>query len=520
MRSNLFGNPHSQSPSSKLSTNRLESIRTRILHFFKADPEHFDLIFVANATAAIKLVADCVRDYGEGQPDGTFWYGYHADSHTSLVGPREILSARSKCFATDEQVEEWLTSEPTPSEPEIKPTIGLFAFPAQSNMNVRRLPLSWPGRLRSSEQEKHRHVYSLLDAAAFVATAQLDLGDWKKAPDFTALSFYKIFGFPNLGALIVRKESAHVLSRRRYFGGGTVDMVINGDDGASMWHSKKIPLHERLEDGTSAFHNIIALDSALNVHQGLFGSMKNVSSHTATLAKALYDQMVALTHGNGRPLSRMYHGEFPKFGDSNLQGPTIAFNVVKSNGQWIGKSDYEQLAVVNNIHVRTGGLCNAGGIASALDLSPEEMRDNFDEGLRCGNDVDELNGKPTGVIRVSLGAMSSTKDVENFMRFIEIFVLGQGVGVQSKKLASKGAGSIFVTVAALRRFSFSSTERPNDVSYGIDCPIPACSAQCSDRAHLYEHFLLHQIPNSVPEVRPDSDRRRWGRRMLKSLAMK
>ena len=78
---------------------------------------------------------------------------------------------------------------------------GLFAYPAQSNMNGHRTPLSWSSRIRESTNEK---IYILLDAAAYAMTAQLDLGDEETAPDFVALSFYKIFGFPDLGALIVR----------------------------------------------------------------------------------------------------------------------------------------------------------------------------------------------------------------------------------------------------------------------------------------------------------------------------
>lgn len=54
----------------------------------------------------------------------------------------------------------------------------------------------------------------------FYRTPPLDLGEASTAPDFTALSFYKIFGFPDLGALIVRKSTVSVLERRKFFGGG------------------------------------------------------------------------------------------------------------------------------------------------------------------------------------------------------------------------------------------------------------------------------------------------------------
>jgi molybdenum cofactor sulfurtransferase len=70
MVQNLFGNPHSASPSSQLSTLRVEDVRLRALQFLNADPLDFDLVFVANATAGIKLVAEALRAL-----PGGFQYG-------------------------------------------------------------------------------------------------------------------------------------------------------------------------------------------------------------------------------------------------------------------------------------------------------------------------------------------------------------------------------------------------------------------------------------------------------------
>lgn len=396
----------------------VETARRRMLRFFCADPQHFDLVFVVNATAAIKLVAEGIRDQG-------FWYGYHADSHTSLVGLRELASAGSRCFYSDAEVDEWLlhgagSHDQAKSKGGSNP-VGLFAYPAQSNMNGRRLPLDWPARLRISRTETNSRMFTLLDAAAYVATAQLDLSDHTKAPDFTALSFYKIFGFPDLGALIVRRDAGRILLSRPYFGGGTVDMVING--ASEPWHAtKQRALHEALEDGTSAFHSIAALHCALDVHQRLYGSMENVSQHAGFLAATLYQEMSSLTHTNGMSVCTMYKGKTANYMDRKTQGPTIAFNLRDSQGKWIGKSYFERLATVESIQLRTGGVCNPGGIALYLNISPEEMRENYAEGLRCGNGIDEMNGKPTGIIRVSFGAMSSMRDVEVFMTFIKTFV--------------------------------------------------------------------------------------------------
>lgn len=326
-----------------------------MLDFFKADPNYFDLILVPNATAAIKLVAESLRDYSLHRSDEPFWFGYHAAAHTSLVGVRELAGSDSRCFTSDQEVNDWLGHPSFNSSDVDASRIGLFTYPAQSNMNGRRLPLDWPGKLRRSAIPKHGNVYSMLDAAAYVATAPLDLSDQRNAPDFIALSFYKIFGFPDLGALIVRKEVGHILRERQYFGGGTVDMVINGTINA--WHAKKqTSLHEILEDGTPAFHSIIALESALSVHRTLYGDMRNVSEHTGSLCKGLYDEMSLLQHYNGVAVCRVYKDPMSQYGDGETQGPTIAFNIQNASGGWVRKSDLENLAIVNGIQLRTGGV--------------------------------------------------------------------------------------------------------------------------------------------------------------------
>lgn len=410
MTSNLLGNPHSASSSSQLSTRRIEDVRLRVLRYFNADPDQFDLVFVANATAGIKLVMEGFRDQEQG-----FWYGYHKDSHTSLVGVREAAKGKHWCFGSDKEVEEWIDEGvDTPSDDN---TLGLFAYPAQSNMNGRRLPLSWTSQLRSST--RGAHVYSLLDAAAMVSTSPLDLSNSSEAPDFTVLSFYKIFGFPDLGALIVRNESASVLQRRSYFGGGTVEIVLCGKEN---WHIRKDRcLHEQLEDGTLPLHSIIALDNALDVYQRLFGSSKRVALHTGFLAEQMYNKLAALRHCNGSKVCQIYGDPSSSYQDIRTQGPIVAFNFLNSEGEWVSNTEVEKLANVRNIQLRSGGLCNPGGIASALDLAPWEVKRNFSAGHRCGNEVDTVGGKPTGVLRVSLGAMSNMQDVMTFIEFVEEF---------------------------------------------------------------------------------------------------
>ena len=411
MTSSLFGNPHSASSSSQLSTRRIEDVRLRVLRFFNADPDEFDLVFVANATAGIKLVMEGFREQEHG-----FWYGYHKDAHTSLVGVRETAKCTHRCFGSDGEVVGWLNDEKADSLPGDH-SVGLFAYPAQSNMNGRRLPLSWTSQLRSSKLGTR--VYSLLDAAAMVSTSPLDLGDASKAPDFTVLSFYKIFGFPDLGALIVRKQSASVLQRRSYFGGGTVEMVLCGKEN---WHIKKHGcIHEQLEDGTLPVHSIVALDSALNVYERLFGSPERVALHTGFLAEQLYNKLATLQHHNGSRVCQIYRDPSSSYRDHRTQGPIVAFNFRDKDGQWVSNTEVEKLAYIRKIQLRSGGLCNPGGIISALDLAPWEVKRNFSAGHRCGNESDAIGGKPTGILRVSLGAMSNMRDTTAFIEFVEEF---------------------------------------------------------------------------------------------------
>ncbi|EXJ79047.1 selenocysteine lyase [Capronia epimyces CBS 606.96] len=408
LTSNLFGNPHSASASSQLSSRRIDDVRLQALRFFNANPDEFDIVFVANATAAIKLVGDALRDHDNG-----FRYHYHGEAHTSLVGLREVAGLGSTCLATDEKVEDWLGSVECGVRGQ-HGDVSLFAYPAQSNMTGRRLPLQWCRRVNNVRLSSGNPIFTLLDAASLVSTAPLNLSDSVAAPDFVVLSFYKIFGFPDVGALIVRKSSGQILRQRKYFGGGTVDMVTMFGD---TWHAKKESrLHSCLEDGTLPFHNIVALQLAFDVHRRLYGTMSNVSRHTTLLASVLRRRLQTLRHGNGLQVCTIYTGDFAA---KSSQGPVIAFNIRDMQGRYISNSEVEKLATVKNVQFRTGSLCNPGGMAYHLGLSADEMRRNYIGGQRCGDENDIIGGKPTGAIRLSLGPMSNMTDVEILINFIQ-----------------------------------------------------------------------------------------------------
>ncbi|KAI1276131.1 PLP-dependent transferase [Xylaria sp. FL0933] len=459
MITSLYGNPHSENSPARLSGDMVDQVREKLLNFLGASSKDFDVIFVANATAAVKLVADCFRDLGEKTKDGKFWYGYHKDAHTSIVGVRELTYGQFHCFESDQEVEEWLQYPENAFTNRSNPNgLGLFAYPGQSNMTGRRLPLSWSYRARHSESLQS--TYTLLDAAALAMTYPMEniFQDPDQAPDFTCFSLYKIFGFPDVGALVVRKESGHILALRKYFGGGTVSMVATFGD--TPWHRSKglqaptYKLHEGLEDGTLPFHSILALGEAIDVHLRLYRSMRTVSSHTSYLIDQLYRGMVGLRHSNGRPACHIY-SENRDFSNPNKQGSAIAFNIILPSGGYISYTDVERIANSSGFYIRSGGVCNPGGIFSLLGYEPWMTERALSAGHHCGsNGISVLHGLPTGIVRASVGAMTTRQDVDSFLDFLRVTFVDAGDKESSPLSATSTLRSIPSDATLGRRTTF------------------------------------------------------------------
>lgn len=204
----VFGNPHSDNPTSAASTELVEQARAAVLEFFNASSEEYVVIWTANATGACRLVGEAYP----WQPGGR--YLLTLDSHNSVNGIREFAKVKG---AT-------VTSLPMTPELRIDGEMlalqleagspNLFAYPAQSNFSGVQHDLSWVATAQA------RGWDVLLDAAAYVPTNRLDLGRWH--PDFVPISFYKMFGWPTgVGCLLARRQALAKL-RRPWFAGGTI----------------------------------------------------------------------------------------------------------------------------------------------------------------------------------------------------------------------------------------------------------------------------------------------------------
>lgn len=192
-------------------------------------------------------------------------------------------------------------------------------------------------------------------------------------------------------------------------------------DGA--WHTKRVakPLHERHEDGTLPFHNIVALGHALDSITRVYGSINKISQHTSGLVGKLYGDLVGLRHGNGEAVVKVYADDDPgeRFKDPERQGATLSFTVLAADGSPMSYKNVEKAADLQHIYLRAGSLCNPGGMASYLGWSARELRRAHRAGHSCSSPIEVFEGRSSGVVRASFGACSSAEDGERLVRFVK-----------------------------------------------------------------------------------------------------
>jgi molybdenum cofactor sulfurtransferase len=201
--------------------------------------------------------------------------------------------------------------------------------------------------------------------------------------------------------------------------------------------------------------------------------MTTISRHTSFLGKMLYDRMSALVHSNGVPVCKIYTSSESTYGDSSTQGATIAFNVVHADGSFAPyTSVVETLADERKIYVRSGQLCNPGGIASNLGYDTWHLKRLVANGHRCGaahiTGTEIVNGRPTGVVRVSLGAMTTIANVDSLITFLqEEFVLNGPQPLSN----NSNSRDISIPVRGRDHSQHSDTKTPDaHFSFSIDGP--------------------------------------------------
>ena len=381
------GNPHAASGPSLASTAVIERARMLTLQFVGADPDQYEVVFTANASGAIRAIAEA------------FPFGRHsrlvltADNHNSVNGlawPARRARARVTLVPLGDSLR---GADPLPALARANAP-SLFAYPAQSNFSGVRHPLGWV------EAAQARGYRVLLDAASFAPGARLDLA--ATPADFVALSFYKIFGYPTgIGALVARRDALAQL-QRRYFAGGTVDYV-------SMEHRLVQPKAgaARFEDGTASF---LAMDAVCDGLQWMARlGVEAVAAHAATMTGRLLDAL--------RQAGETVVVYGPR--DLDARGGTVAFNVYR-RGEVVPYEDVEAAARAQGIAIRGGCFCNPGAAAHAFGLDPAQTRACLEREFSIARFRACMAGRPVGALRASVGMATNERDIDRLAECIRM----------------------------------------------------------------------------------------------------
>ncbi|KHJ99490.1 MOSC beta barrel domain protein [Oesophagostomum dentatum] len=414
-----------------------------VLEHFEVTAEQYAVVFTANTTHALQIVADSFS-FGEKLSLDVYigvasagtgpTFAYLRDSHNSVVGMREIVKTKVtksflECFNFELvvfyirnlgachtsaifQVDNIFIVDNLEEQLFTHGGRGLFAMTAMSNFCGRKYDLS----IIDTLQNKGWSV--CLDAAALVSSSPLSLEEIR--PHFMAISFYKMFGYPTgLGALLIRRQLRTTLDAVSYltprtFAGGTVSQIL-----VDELHSVvRENIEERLEYGTLNYYAICALAKGFSDLKR-YGGIQAIHEKTMRIARAAYERLKTKVHWNGKPAVVIYG-----WLDTSQQGPIVTFNVLRDDGSYVGYSEVEKMTALFGIELRTGCFCNSGACQTYLNISNKQLLDYYEEGKRCGDEKDLIEGRPTGAIRISFGRQSVDEDVTILVQMIDYCFLG------------------------------------------------------------------------------------------------
>jgi molybdenum cofactor sulfurtransferase len=264
------------------------------------------------------------------------------DNHNSVNGIREFARAKGATvdyapvampdLRLDSPKLERFSISLIPRQPH------LFAYPAQSNFSGVKHPLEWVARVQSKGWDV------LLGAAALVSTTRLDLDEVR--PDFVAVSFDKVFGYPSgVGALLTCR-SAYAKLKFPWFAGGTVNFVPVPARGHQLASNEAA-----FEDGTLNYLSIPAVEIRLRYLESI--GVETIGERVRCLTDWVLEELLALRHSNGRAMVYIYGPV-----STEERGGTVTLNLCDPQGHPLDYYRVEELASKEGISFRSAS-CNS-----------------------------------------------------------------------------------------------------------------------------------------------------------------
>jgi molybdenum cofactor sulfurtransferase len=356
------------------------------------------------------------------------------------------------------------------------------------DMDKKRISLECQQK-HQQHMQTHRRWYTMLDIAKAASTGPVNLCQLN--PDFACISFYKMFGEPTgLGCLLVKRTTIDIMFpstynassssssgslsssqlpqecfnvRQKYIGGGSVNIIVPGSNYTVPRAEPSLLVS--LTHGTPHFRGIVSLLAGFNELDRV-GGMDSIHRHTQCLAEELVRRLHTLRHNNGRAAVEIYCN-WKNFSSNKVtenrkrSGPTVAFNVLRSDGSYVGYNEVSKLAGLNRppIQLRTGCFCNPGACQIALNISDDELIRNYEKsGHVCGDPIDIINNRPIGAIRISFGKDSIWEDMNALVDFLEqMFVNHVAIDKENNtEMVGKQGKPVAVVITELYIFPIKS----------------------------------------------------------------
>ncbi|OHT10038.1 molybdenum cofactor sulfurase [Tritrichomonas foetus] len=382
LKKNLYGNTHSESKSSDLSTDAVENLRRRILKYLGTTLAKYTVIFTYSNGQAMKILAEALP------LNSSSYYFYSKSSDFDMIG--------LKSYANDKKAKlhdfDFISIN----------NISKFDGFSSSGLHLVSFPLVdlFDGTTVTKEQMKQvislnsseSFVVTLADASYYLSFNKLNLSE----TPFSAVSFSfeHLFGFPKLGVLVIENNLVNIL-QKPYFGGGTLVYALPSDNFAKL----RLKPSERFEDGSLPFLNIVAVDSGFDLFEKLQISeiQKNVFDKTLKVRHLISN----LKYSDGKQATIVY--------GHNNPNSIISFNFIDRNGKELPFYNIYSNALKYNIQLSVG--CHKTPltcISNSLTIDEKYVKENFDT----------FDFSSIGSIRLSIGWATTTEDVNRIEEWL------------------------------------------------------------------------------------------------------